>query len=54
MTKIFEKAKVIDAFSALLFMGKVCLRESQSPEILGKPGARKTLVEETQVRGHLN
>lgn len=56
MTKNTGKAKVIDVFSALVFMGKSAFRESQSPENTRKTWSKEdlSLVEEVQIRGHLN
>lgn len=56
MAKTIEKAKVIDTFSALVFTRKICHQESQSPENTGKVLSKEdlSLVEEAQVRGHLN
>lgn len=55
MTKSIGKAKVIDAFSVLVFTGKICLQEFQSPENTGKAWSREvlSLVKEAQVRGYL-
>lgn len=56
MRKNTGKAEVLEAFFALIFTGKICLQESQSPETTGKAWSKEdlSLVEEAQVRGHLN
>lgn len=46
-----EKAEGLDAFFALIFIGKMCLLESQASETSGKGLA---LAEKDQVREHLN
>lgn len=56
MTKTMEKAKVLNAFFALVFTGKICPQESEFPETPGKAWRKESvpLVEEDQAREHLN
>ena len=51
-----EKAEVLDAFFALVCIGKICLLESQAAETSGKIWSNEdlALVEKDQVREHLN
>lgn len=51
-----EKAEGLDAFFALIFIGKMCLLESQASETSGKGWSNEdlALAEKDQVREHLN
>lgn len=56
MTKNMEKAKVLNAFFALVFTGKICHQEFQLPETPGKAWRKEglPLVQEDQARKYLN
>lgn len=56
MKENMEKAEVLDVFFALVFIGRICLLESQALETSGKVWSNEDLVsvEKDQAREHLN
>lgn len=56
MTKDKKKAKIFNALSALVLIGKICLQESQVSDTSGKVWTYQDLplVEEDQVKEYLN
>lgn len=56
VTKDKKKARILNAFSALVLTGKICLQDSQASDISGKVCKYKDLplVEEDQVKEYSN
>lgn len=54
VAKDVEKTEVLSAFSASFFAGKTSLQESQDPGNPTKVQGKEGLLEEDQVRKHLN
>jgi len=52
VSKDMKNAKALNAFFALVFISKICLQESQTPEANGKSEARYQAGEHLNNTGH--